>query len=116
MTVDARTPVLVGVGTATADLEAAALMALALEAAALDAGAPSLLAAVDRIAVPQGTWSYADPARLVADRLGIPGATTSFGQLGVPQQTLINEALRAIADGRCQVAVVLGGEARARAR
>ena len=43
-------------------------MALALEAAAADAGAPSLLAAVDRIAVPQGTWSYADPARLVADR------------------------------------------------
>ena len=47
-------------------------MALALEAAAADAGAPSLLAAVDRIAVPQGTWSYPDPARLVADRLGIP--------------------------------------------
>jgi acetyl-CoA C-acetyltransferase len=91
-------------------------MALALEAAAEDAGAPSLLGAVDRIAVPQGTWSYTDPARLVAAHVGAQGARSYFGQLGVPQQTLINEALRAISAGHCDVAVVVGGEARARAR
>jgi acetyl-CoA C-acetyltransferase len=113
---DPRTPVLVGVGTAAADAEAVELMACALEAAAADAGAPSLLTAVDRIAVPQGTWSYPDPARLVATRTGAATAQTHFAQLGVSQQTLINEALRAIVAGQSDVAVVVGGEARARAR
>ena len=63
-----------GVGTSQADVEAAELMALALAAAAGDAGAPSLLGAVDRVLVPQGTWSYTDPARLLAVRVGLPGA------------------------------------------
>ena len=106
---DPRTPVLVGVGTADADAEAVELMSMALEAAAADAGSPSLVRAVDRIAVPQGTWSYTGPARLVAARIGAPGARTHFAQLGVPQQTLVNQALRAIVDGQSDVAVVVGG-------
>jgi acetyl-CoA C-acetyltransferase len=108
--------VLVGVGTAHDDAEAVELMVMALEAAATDTGSSSLLGAIDRIAVPQGTWAYADPARLVAERVGSPGARTFFGRLGVPQQTLVSEALRAIAAGEAEVAVVVGGEARARVR
>jgi acetyl-CoA C-acetyltransferase len=104
------------VGTAHDDAEAAELMVMALEAAAADAGSSSLLGAIDRIAVPQGTWSYADPARLVAERVGSPGARTFFGRLGAPQQTLVSGALRAIAAGEAEVAVVVGGEARARVR
>ncbi len=110
------TPVLVGAATAHGDAEAVELMATALEAAAGDAGPSSLLGAVDRISVPQGTWSYPDPARLVAGRVGARAARTFLGRVGVPQQTLVNEALRAIAAGECQVAVVVGGEARARDR
>jgi acetyl-CoA C-acetyltransferase len=104
------------VGAAHDDAEAADLMAMATEAAAEDAGSSSLLGAVDRIAVPQGTWSYGDPARLVASRIGARKARTYLARLGVPQQTLINDALRAIAAGECAVAVVVGGEARARTR
>ena len=59
---DPRTPVLVGVGTSYADAESVDLMTFSTRDAARDAGAPSLLGAVDRIAVPQGTWSYPDPA------------------------------------------------------
>jgi acetyl-CoA C-acetyltransferase len=113
---DPRAPVLVGVGTADADAEAMELMTVAVERAARDAHATSLLGAVDRIAVPQGTWAYPDPARLVAERIGAPGARTYFGRMGVPQQTLINEAMRAISAGDSDVAVVVGGESRARAR
>jgi len=108
--------VLVGVGTAHDDAEAVELMAAAVVAAGVDAGSSSLLGAVDRIAVPQGTWSYPDPARLLAARLGAGGARTTLARLGVPQQTLVNDALQAIAAGACDVAVVVGGEARARAR
>jgi acetyl-CoA C-acetyltransferase len=113
---DPRTPVLVGVGTSHADVEAVELMSLALQGAALDAGSSSLLGAVDRIAVPQGTWSYPDPARLLAGRIGAGAATTVVAQLGVSQQTLVSAALREITTGGSDVSVVVGGEARARAR
>ena len=73
---DPRTPVLVGVGTATGDVEAVELMTSATEAALIDAGGRGLASAVDRIAVPQGSWTYSDPARLVANRIGASGAVT----------------------------------------
>lgn len=107
---------LVGVGTATGAHEPVDLMVLATLAAADDAGAPALAAAADRIAVPQGTWGYPDPARLVAAAVGAAGARTHLGELGVPQQTLVSQALRAITGGASDVAVVVGGEARAWAR
>ncbi|HEY1989061.1 MAG TPA: hypothetical protein VGG43_06330 [Acidimicrobiales bacterium] len=114
--IDAHTPVLVGVGSASDDAEATQLMTLALQAAARDAGAPSLLEAIDRVAVPQGSWDYPDPARLVAAGVGATRARTHLVELGVPQQSLINEALTAILDGSSEVAAVVGGEAKRWAR
>ena len=123
---DERSPVLVGVGAADAEASGAAaglypgepadLMVAAVESALADAGAPSLRRAVDRISVPQGTWAYPDPARLVADAVGATGARSCFAELGVSQQTLVSEALRAVAGGHSEVAVVVGGEARARSQ
>ena len=113
--VDSRTPVLVGVGTAFDDVEAVELMVHAAELAAKDAGTPEILAAVERVAVPRGTWSYTDPARIVAERIGATGASTQLVDLGIPQQTLINQALSAIMAGDIDVALVVGAEAKARA-
>ena len=109
---DPRTPVLVGVGAATGDAEAVETMVLALEAAGADAGSAGLLERIDRIAVPQGSWAYPDPGRLVADRVGATGARTHLVELGIPQQSLINEALAAITSGASEVAAVVGGEAK----
>ncbi len=111
---DPRTPVLVGVGTSFADAEAVELMVEATVAATADAGAPRLLGAVQRIVVPRGTWSYTDPARIVADRIGAD-ATTVLVDLGIPQQTLIDEVMAAMLAGDLDVAVVVGAEAKARA-
>lgn len=111
-----REPVLVGVGEASADAEAVTLMVAAVEAAVADAGTPALAAAVDRVAVPQGSWSYPDPARIVAERIGAPAARTLLVELGIPQQRLIDDALLAIQEGRSEVAVVVGGEAKRWAR
>jgi acetyl-CoA C-acetyltransferase len=116
MPLDPRTPVLIGVGVASGDVEPAELMAMALVAAAEDAGSTSILGCIDRIAVPQGNWAYADPARLVADRVGANRARTHLVELGIPQQSLINEALSAILDGSCDVAAVVGGEAKRRSQ
>ena len=113
---DPRSPVLVGVGTASADAEATDLMIEALLAAADDAGTRSVLDRIDRIAVPQGSWAYPDPARLVARGVGAPSARTHLVELGIPQQSLVNEAIEAIAADRSDVAVVVGGEAKRWAR
>lgn len=109
---DPQTPVLIGVGLASGDAQASELMARAVEAAASDAGRGGLAKAVDRIAVPQGSWSYRDPGRLVADRVGASEARTHLVELGIPQQNVINDALAAILAGASDVAVVVGGEAR----
>jgi len=89
------------------------LLTTASVAAASDAGAPALLAAVDRVALPQGSWALTDPARSVAVRIGAAGARTYRYEVGVSQQEVINAALSAIADGRADVVLVVGGEARA---
>ncbi len=119
MALDGRHPVLVGVGFASQDVddsnqgvEVIELMARAAEAAGADSGAQKILPAVERILVPRGTWTYPAPGRFVAQRVGAVGAHTARVALGIPQQTLINEALSGIASGDIDVALVVGGEAR----
>ena len=107
-----RSPVLVGVGVANAPGDVVELMVAAARAAADDAGAPSLLAAIGQVATPKGTWPHTDPARAVARRIGAPEARTVLAELGVPQQTLVGDALARVRDGELGVALVVGGEAR----
>lgn len=107
---------LVGVGTAAEGGPVGELMAQATLVAGADAGAPELLRAVDRIATPQGTWSERDPARTLARRIGAPHAQTFLYEIGVSQQEMIDEVLAAIGRGDIEVALVVGGEARAYAR
>ena len=116
-----RTPVLVGAGSVIQRIadpgdarEAIALMVAACEAAADDAGCRDLLRAAGSIAVPQGMWSYTDPGRLVATSIGASSARTTVARLGILQTELIGRAAAAIAAGRVDVAIVVGGEARYR--
>jgi acetyl-CoA C-acetyltransferase len=118
---DPRTPVLVGVGVADQRcedpgeaLESSALMVAALEAAAEDAGSRRLLTGADSLRVPRGFWSYPDPGRLVAERIGASGARSVLAEVGVLQQTLLNDACLAIATGKEEVALVTGGDTKYR--
>jgi acetyl-CoA C-acetyltransferase len=119
--IDPRTPVLVGVGVvqqkekdpARAE-EAVALMTRAARLAGEDSGVPALLAALERIAVPQGLWSYSDAARMVARAIGAEQARTTCAQVGILQQSLMSAACSRIAAGESRVEMVLGGEARFR--
>jgi acetyl-CoA C-acetyltransferase len=121
VTVNPSTPVLVGVGARTqraddpADaVEAVELMWAAVEAADRDTGAPGLAQQAGLVAVPKGIWGYADPGRIIADRLGAP-ARTVLAEVGVLQQSLLSGAAEAIATGGADVVVVCGGEAKHRA-
>jgi acetyl-CoA C-acetyltransferase len=119
---DPRGPVVAGVGVASqhldepgAGLEAVELMLTAAGRAGDDSGARGILQEVQRVAVPHGSWHYADPGRIVADRVGATHARTVLVQTGIPQQTLLDDAYLAIREGELDVALVVGGEAARRA-
>lgn len=76
----------------------------------------ALLASIDWVGVPEGMWATPDPGRLVADRIGAPGARTCWAGVGVLQQDLIARACTLVASGELEVALVVGGEARHRAQ
>lgn len=123
MTLPPRTPVLVGVGTVVQReddpahaREPSSLMAEALQRAAEDAGDRSLLEKADKIAIPRGFWKYPDPGRIVASALGALHARTEIAEVGVLQTTLFGRAAADIAQGRADIVLVAGGEARHRAR
>jgi acetyl-CoA C-acetyltransferase len=121
MTLDPRTPVLVGAGTAMQRFddpndakEAAALMAEAAEAAARDAGDSDLLRDAKLFLTPKGTWRYHDASRVVARHVGNTTARTVIAELGILQTTLFSRAAAAIAAGDVDIAIVVGGEAKFR--
>ena len=118
--IDPRTPVLVGVGavseraTDVVDARSAIdLMAVALERSA--DGSPSLLAAIDVVMVPEGTWLHTDPGRLLAAGVGA-SARTLLAEVGVLQSTLFSRAAELIASGDAEVVAIVGGEAKHRDR
>jgi acetyl-CoA C-acetyltransferase len=122
MSLDPRTPVLVGIGVAEQRcddpeeaLEPFELMAVALETAADDAGSRRLLTEADSIRVPRGFWEYSDPGRLVAGRVGARRVRTVLAEIGILQQTLMSDALRAIARAEERVVLITGAEAKYRA-
>jgi acetyl-CoA C-acetyltransferase len=130
--VDAKMPVLVGVGSITqrpddqrpddqrpddsTSLGAVDLMVAAVEAAADDCGDRGLLGDIQLIAIPRGTWRHPNPASAVRRRVGATRAHTVIGEVGVLQQTLITGACAAIASGDIEVVVVCGAEDKYRAR
>jgi len=118
-----RCPVLVGVavvqqhGSDPRDAaEPLVLMGDALEGAAEDAGARALLARADSIRIPRGFWDYSDPGRALAQRFGSGPARSCVAEIGVLQTTLLGAAARDIAEGRADVVLIAGGEARHRAQ
>lgn len=87
--------------------EAAELMA----EAALGALADIPAGAVDWVGATAGLTRYADPAALVAERIGAQGAHTVLAHIGVMQHTLVSEACRAVQSGTHRLALVVGAEA-----
>ncbi|MGR7001228.1 hypothetical protein ACU686_29495 [Yinghuangia aomiensis] len=124
MSLDPRTPVLVGVAAAVRQRvdepgggrDALELMADAAEAAGHDSGAADLLGALDMVLIPRGMWGQGDPGRRIADRFGASKARTLVAELGVLQQTLLTRAAAGIAAGNEDVVLVVGAEAAYRDR
>jgi len=89
------------------------MVAEAIRAAAADAQAPQLAAAVESIRLTRIlSWRYRDPGLLVGERLGAPVRhTLHTGNGGSHPQALVNDAAADIRAGRCDIAVIGGAEA-----
>jgi acetyl-CoA C-acetyltransferase len=119
VTLDPRTPVIVGVGQYTnrADplddpIEPAALMERAVLAACTDAGLDGPPAADSVRVVRIIGWRYRNAPRFLAERLGLGDvdlAQTTNG--GNSPQSLVNRTAREILAGDLDVAVLAGAEA-----
>jgi acetyl-CoA C-acetyltransferase len=113
-----RWPVIVGVGQVEQrendPLKAAEPLELMVRAslqAAEDAGATGLLAQVDSVRVVRGIWSYRNPAKVVAERIGRGNAQTALTPIGGNQvQATVNQTCLDILEGRNDVVLVTGGE------
>lgn len=113
MTLDPRTPVLVGAGqinqrTESPDTEPVDLIAQA----AREAADPRVLAALDSIRVVNLlSWRYRDPGLLLAARIGAADATTQYtGIGGNTPQSLVNHSCLDIQHGRADAVLLAGGE------
>ena len=122
MTLDPRTPVLVGASAVSQPLadpgeraEAAELMIRAARLAAGEVGG-KLIDRLDLVAAMASTTPYRDPARLVADDLGATAAQTIVAEPGILQQQVLSGACREVMAGHRDVVMLVAGEAKYRAQ
>ena len=119
MTLDPRSPIIVGVGQVSQRVERiedarspVALMADASRAAVADSGLAALANHLDSIRVVSLlSWHYRDPARFVAEALGVTVAErvhTTMG--GNAPQMLVNTTALDIARGDTDLVLLTGGE------
>jgi len=121
VTIDPRTPVVIGAGQwsnrvdrGESPVEPVDLVAGALRRAGDDTGSPrDVLVTADSVWIVQMfSWRYADPAALVAQRLGATPRDTALSPTGGNEpQTLLNRACRDIAAGERDLVLIGGAEA-----
>ncbi len=119
MIAEPNAPVIVGVGAVqqrfddpSLAAEPLVLIRSALEAAADDAGSRALLDTASTLLMPQGMWSSANPAAVMA-----PWNRTLHSvvaNIGVLQQTLVSRACAMVASGEATIVLIAGGEAKFR--
>ncbi|MFC9556160.1 acetyl-CoA acetyltransferase [Rhodococcus sp. NPDC056960] len=115
MTLDPRTPILVGGGQVnerSGGVEPVDLIVAAARAAAAEAGSSRLLELVDSVRlIGMLSWRYRDPGALVGERIGATVRHTGYtGSGGSGPQVLVNQAAEDIAAGRADVVLVGGAE------
>ena len=113
MSLDPRTPVLVGAGQVNQREESPGTEPVDLMAAAArEAADPRVLAAIDSIRVVNLlSWRYRDPGLLVGARIGASGAASQYSGIGGnTPQSLVNQACVDIQQGRADVVLLAGGE------
>ncbi|MFV2089944.1 MAG: acetyl-CoA acetyltransferase [Pseudomonadales bacterium] len=113
-----QTPVLVGIAQLEQrssdpreSKEPLALMLEALELAGADAGSARLLSTASSIRVVRGRWPYKNPAKVIGERMGVPGAQTCITPYGGNfVQSTVNQSALDIQAGRHDIILITGAE------
>lgn len=113
-----NTPVLVGVAQLNYPIknlddtvEPVEMMLNACRKAAEDAGNPSLLNQVQSVRVIRGMWQYQNPARYIAEKIGVPSAETTGTNFGGNQvQYVVNQTAMDILAGERDLVLITGAE------
>jgi acetyl-CoA C-acetyltransferase len=120
MNLEPSLPVLIGVAAAHQQigqpgggLDTTGLMVEAARSAVADTGSKAMGNRVGWIGATRGLSALPDAARRIAEALGV-AAHTVAADVGIPQQTLVNQALDTIRSGGADVAIVCGGETKYR--
>jgi acetyl-CoA C-acetyltransferase len=93
------------------------LMIDAVRAAAADAGPAQLLERASSVRVIRGIWPYQNPAKVIADAIGVPNAETALTPYGGNYvQSTVNQSALDIQAGRHEVIVITGAECVTRRR
>ena len=125
MTLDPRTPVLIGTGQVVQRaeglddaLDAVGMMVQAIEKAAADAGLASVPNPDSIRVVNLLSWKYGNPAQFIAEDLKLSPRELGYSAMGGnTPQTLVNAASRQILAGELDLVILTGGETtRTRAR
>jgi acetyl-CoA C-acetyltransferase len=116
--VNPNTPVLVGISQILQRLEdpltgkePVAMMLDALRAAGEDCGNPAILDQADSVRVIRGIWRYKQPAKYLAEQLGLHNAETvgtAYG--GNMVQSVVNASAGEILNGEKSVILITGAE------
>jgi acetyl-CoA C-acetyltransferase len=125
MTLDPRTPVLIGTGQVVQRAnglddatDAVGMMVQAIEKAATDAGLSSVPNPDSIRVVNLLSWKYGNPAQFIAEDLKLTPREFGYSAMGGnTPQTLVNAASRQILAGELDLVILTGGETtRTRAR
>jgi acetyl-CoA C-acetyltransferase len=119
-----KSPVIVGVSQIRqreedplAAFEPLMLMRNALQLAAEDAEAGHLFSQAQSFRVPQGLWSYHNPAAWLAEQFGATNAETVSAEIsGISVQSMLNDAAVEISAGKKDIVVLAGAEAESSSR
>jgi acetyl-CoA C-acetyltransferase len=118
MTIDPRTPVIIGISQISypapqldTPLDAIDIMSEAVSAAVADSGGSGVVEAIDTLAVVAGLFSFRDPAALIAAEIGAPNARTVLTSMGGNTPiTFTGELGDRISRREADVAVLVCGE------
>ena len=92
--------------------EALILMDKATKKAILDSS-KDIVSYIDEIRIPEGFWQYKNPGKWIADNNNFKNNPTTYvSKIGILQQSLINQAIQKIKNGKISASLIVGGESR----
>ena len=116
--INPNTPILIGIAQLKRQIESLEqsrepllLMLDAAQLAEQDTGREGLLSQVQSVRVIRGAWRYDNPAKYLAEKIGVPNAETAGTLFGGNQvQSVVNHTAVSILDGKLNLVLICGAE------